>query len=88
MQLLLLEKWVKPNKPDYKIPPSIKAQVNFNLDYCSSNEKILVVGGGNSAAEYAYHLADQNNNVTLVYRKETFSRLNEINEEIFIQISW
>lgn len=72
----------KPNKPSYKIPPSIKAQVNFNLDKCSSNEKILVVGGGNSAAEYAYDLADQNNNVTLVYRKPEFSRLNETNEDI------
>lgn len=71
----------KPNKPSYKIPPSIKAQVNFNLDKCSHNEKILVVGGGNSAAEYAYDLADHNNNVTMVYRKAEFSRLNEINEE-------
>ena len=22
----------KPNKPDYKLPPSIKSQINFNLD--------------------------------------------------------
>ena len=79
--VVTIGKMGKPNKPSYKIPPSIRAQVNFNLDKCSSNEKVLVVGGGNSAAEYAYDLADQNNNVTLVYRKETFSRLNEINEE-------
>ena len=77
----------KPNKPDYKIPPSIKTQVNFNLDKCSSNEKILVVGGGNSAAEYAYDLADQNNNVTLVYRKAEFSRLNETNENLLKKYS-
>ncbi len=79
---ITIGKMGKPNKPSYKIPPSIKSQVNFNLDKCSSNEKILVVGGGNSAAEYAYDLADQNNNVTMVYRKESFSRLNETNEEI------
>ncbi|MAC83066.1 MAG: cbb3-type cytochrome oxidase assembly protein CcoS [Arcobacter sp.] len=79
---ITIGKMGKPNKPSYKIPPSIRAQVNFNLDKCSTNEKILVVGGGNSAAEYAYDLADQNNNVTMVYRKETFSRLNETNEEI------
>ena len=79
--VITIGKMGKPNKPSYKIPPSIKAQVNFNLDKCSKNEKILVVGGGNSAAEYAYDLADQDNDVTLVYRKETFSRLNEINEE-------
>ena len=80
--VIAIGKMGKPNKPSYKIPPSIKAQVNFNLDKCSSNEKILVVGGGNSAAEYAYDLADQNNNVTIVYRKPEFSRLNETNEEI------
>ena len=79
--VIAIGKMGKPNKPSYKIPPSIKANVNFNLDKCSSNEKILVVGGGNSAAEYAYDLADQNNNVTLVYRKPEFSRLNDINEE-------
>ena len=80
--IVAIGKMGKPNKPDYKIPPSIKAQVNFNLDKCSTNEKILVVGGGNSAAEYAYDLADQNNNVTLVYRKAEFSRLNETNENL------
>ena len=80
--IIAIGKMGKPNKPSYKIPPSIKAQVNFNLDKCSSNEKILVVGGGNSAAEYAYDLADQNNNVTLVYRKAEFSRLNETNENL------
>lgn len=80
--IVAIGKMGKPNKPDYKIPPSIKPFVNFNLDHCSSNEKILVVGGGNSAAEYAYHLADENNNVTLVYRKATFSRLNDLNEDL------
>ena len=42
----------------------------------------MIVGGGNSAAEYAYDLADLNNNITLVYRKAEFSRLNETNENI------
>ncbi|HIP21061.1 MAG TPA: cbb3-type cytochrome oxidase assembly protein CcoS [Sulfurimonas sp.] len=70
----------KPNKPDYKIPPSIKNRVNFNLDKCSTDERVLVVGGGNSAVEYAIDLA-QTNSVTLAYRKENFSRLNEINEK-------
>ena len=80
--VIAIGKMGKPNKPSYKIPPSIKGQVSFNLDKCSSNEKILVVGGGNSAAEYAYDLADQNNNVTLVYRKPEFSRLNQINDDL------
>lgn len=80
--VIAIGKMGKPNKPDYKIPPSIRPQVNFNLEKCNRNEKILVVGGGNSAAEYAYELADQNNIVTLVYRKAEFSRLNEMNEKI------
>jgi len=69
----------KPNKPAYKIPPSITQRVNFNLDKCTINEKILVVGGGNSAAEYAIALC-KTNVVTLCYRKPKFTRLNETNE--------
>ena len=80
--VITIGKMGKPNKPSYKIPPSIKEFVNFNLDKCSEGEKVLVVGGGNSAAEYAYELADENNTVTLVYRKPDFSRLNPENEEI------
>lgn len=80
--IIAIGKMGKPNKPEYKLPPSIKTQINFNLDKCSSNEKILIVGGGNSAAEYAYDLADLHNNITLVYRKAEFSRLNETNENI------
>ncbi len=80
--VVAIGKMGKPNKPSYKIPPSIRPQVNFNLDKCGTNEKILVVGGGNSAAEYAYELADQGNTITLVYRKPEFSRLNETNESI------
>lgn len=69
----------KPNKPEYKIPPSIMNLVNFNLNNCNKGEKIIVVGGGNSAAEYACELGKYNE-VTLCYRKEKFTRLNEINE--------
>jgi thioredoxin reductase (NADPH) len=83
--VITIGKMGKPNKPSYKIPPSIKSLVNFNLDKCSEHEKILVVGGGNSAAEYAYELAEQKNTVTLVYRKEKFSRLNPENEQIIYQ---
>ena len=83
--VITIGKMGKPNKPSYKIPPSIKEFVNFNLDKCSEGEKILVVGGGNSAAEYAYELADENNTITLVYRKDEFTRLNPENEDILYQ---
>ena len=78
--IVAIGKMGKPNKPDYKIPPSLKQVVNFNLDKCSSGEKLLIVGGGNSAAEYAIELS-KTNTVTLNYRREKFNRLNDINEK-------
>lgn len=69
----------KPNKPDYKIPPSIKNQVHFTLDGCGNGEKIMVVGGGDSAIEYAVELCERNN-VTICYRRGTFRRANPTNQ--------
>lgn len=69
----------KPNKPDYKIPATIKKRVNFTLESCSKDEKVLVVGGGDSAIEYAVELA-RHNNVAICYRRETFRRANPTNQ--------
>lgn len=71
----------KPNKPSYKIPASLKQVVNFNPYECRGNEKILVVGGGDSAVEYACQLSTINN-VTLSYRRDGFARINDINLEM------
>ncbi len=77
----------KPNKPtNYKIPPSITQRVNFNLDKCVPGEKILVVGGGNSAAEYAIDLTAKYT-VTLNYRRKEFNRLNDINLETLYRLN-
>ncbi|MBD3796885.1 MAG: NAD(P)-binding domain-containing protein [Campylobacterales bacterium] len=69
----------KPNKPSYKIPPSIKKRVNYTTDECSEGEKILVVGGGDSAVEYAVDLSSKND-VSICYRRETFRRANPTNQ--------
>jgi thioredoxin reductase (NADPH) len=69
----------KPNKPDYKIPPSIRKKVNFTLESCGLNEKVLIVGGGDSAIEYAVELAGHND-VAICYRRETFRRANPTNQ--------
>lgn len=69
----------KPNKPDYKIPPSIKNQVHFTLDSCGLGEKIMVIGGGDSAIEYAVELCDKNE-VSICYRRGTFRRANPTNQ--------
>lgn len=69
----------KPNKPDYKIPSSIKKRVNFTLDDCGSGERVLIVGGGDSAIEYAVDLCGANE-VSICYRRETFRRANPTNQ--------
>ncbi len=69
----------KPNKPNYKIPAKIRKRVNYTLENCSEGEKILVVGGGDSAIEYAIELS-QKNDVTICYRRETFRRANPVNQ--------
>jgi len=71
----------KPNKPSYKIPPSIKSLVGHNLEHCTQDEDVLVVGGGDSAVEYAYYLADSNR-ITLNYRKNEFARVNAQNRAL------
>lgn len=77
--LIAIGKMGKQNRPSYKIPLTLNAVVNFNANSCKGGEKILVVGGGNSAAEYAVDLSE-GNQTTLCYRKSSFSRLNEINQ--------
>ena len=76
----------KPNKPSYKIPSSLRTLVNFNLDKCSNGERILVVGGGDSAVEYACELSESNE-VVLNYRRDTLSRPNPANQEMITEYS-
>lgn len=79
--VISIGKMGQPNKPSYEIPSSIKERINFNVNNCKEGERILVVGGGNSAVEYAYFLADLGE-TTLNYRKDVFTRVNESNMEI------
>jgi len=69
----------KPNKPSYKVPPSIRKKIAYTLDSCSEGEKILVVGGGDSAVEYAVDLSKKND-TSICYRRETFRRANPTNQ--------
>ena len=74
----------KPNKPGYKFPPKIRPRLNFNLDKVQPGEKVLVVGGGDTAGEYAYGLVDMDIgcDVTLNYRRPEIVRMNPTNKEI------
>lgn len=70
-----------PNKPSYPIPQEIKNRVFFNANSIEQGEKVLIVGGGNSAVEYAYFIAEKNN-ATLNYRRSEFSRINDTNKDM------
>lgn len=70
----------KPNKPEYKIPVSLKNSVLFDITTTPIiNSSVLVVGGGDSASEYCQYLSQAGNQVTLSYRKSDFARMNDIN---------
>jgi thioredoxin reductase (NADPH) len=74
----------KPNKPSYKFPGAIRPRLNFNLDKVVEGEKVMVVGGGDTAGEYAYGLKDMypTCDVTLNYRRAEITRMNPENKEI------
>ncbi len=77
----------KPNKPKYKFPKEIKERLNFNLSKVQKGESVMVVGGGDTAGEYAYGLVDlgMDCTVTLNYRKAEITRMNPLNTEMTIK---
>jgi len=77
----------KPNKPEYKIPTSLKDKVLFDVTSVDiTDSKVLVVGGGDSSSEYCQFLIQKGNNVTLSYRRNDFNRMNEINRESLLAL--
>ena len=79
--LLAIGRRGSPRKLD--VPGEEKEKVAYRLlePEMIHNQKILVVGGGDSAIESALLLADENNKVTLSYRGDSFSRLKPKNLE-------
>jgi thioredoxin reductase (NADPH) len=77
----------KPNKPEYKIPPALSKRVHYDITSVSiKDEDCLVVGGGDTAAEYCQFLVQQGNRVTLSYRRQEFARLNPVNLESLLAL--
>jgi len=76
----------KPNKPRYKFPKELKSVLNFNLSKVQDGEHVMVVGGGDTAGEYAYGLIELEDMgdcvVTLNYRKAEITRMNPTNTEM------
>lgn len=79
--LLAIGRRGSPRKLD--VPGEEKEKVSYRLlePELIHNQKVLVVGGGDSAIENALLLADEKNEVTLSYRNESFSRLKPKNLE-------
>jgi thioredoxin reductase (NADPH) len=78
----------KPNKPDYKLPLSLKSRILFDMTTVPvENADVLVVGGGDSASEYCQYLVQNGNRVTLSYRKSEFLRMNRINAESLLALA-
>ena len=62
------------------MPRALKENVHFDVtSFQSKNENILVVGGGDSASEFAQYLIEMGHEVTLSYRQKNFSRMNSFN---------
>ena len=76
----------RPNKPGYPIPPSLKAQVHFDLNNLPKGERVLVIGGGNTALEYADFLHHEHE-TTLAYRGKEFLKANDINRGIVAKLA-
>ena len=79
----------KPNKPRYKFPRELKDVLNFNLSKVQNGEHVMVVGGGDTAGEYAYGLVElegmEDCVVTLNYRQAEIKRMNPVNTEMTLK---
>jgi thioredoxin reductase (NADPH) len=73
----------RPKKPSEYRLPALKDRVLFDLSSLQiSGEEVLVVGGGDSAAEYVEDLHRAGNRVTLSYRGGEFTRLTARNRDV------
>jgi thioredoxin reductase (NADPH) len=76
----------RPNKPkEFRLPPTLKERLLFDMtSQHIQNEEVLVVGGGDTAAEYVQYLRQQDNRVTLSYRRSDFTRLSQQNHDALL----
>jgi thioredoxin reductase (NADPH) len=78
----------RPKKPSEYRLPALKDRVLFDISSARiSGEEVLVVGGGDSAAEYVEDLHRAGNRVTLSYRGRAFSRLTSRNRGLVEALS-
>lgn len=71
----------RPNRPPYVLPKEVRDRIflGTQAEIPAHFKKVLVVGGGDSAAETACYLADKGAQVYISYRRPKFFRINETN---------
>jgi thioredoxin reductase (NADPH) len=70
----------RPAKPtEYRLPGTLRGRILFDLSERIEDEHVLVVGGGDTAAEYAECLHRAGNRVVLSYRGAALHRPTERN---------
>ena len=78
----------RPNKPkEYSFPPSLRQRLLFDITSVPiKGENVLVVGGGDTAAEFVQYLYAAGNRVTLSYRQTEFRRVSDQNRTILLSM--
>lgn len=77
----------RPNKPAYKLPKELKKRIHFDVtSFDTTGERILVVGGGDTASENVQYLVEKGNSVDLSYRRKEFQRMNPINNQSILKL--
>src|SRR5260370_36951830 len=79
----------RPNKPkEYRLLPSLKERLLFDMTSLPiEKEDVLVVGGGDTAAEYVQYLHAQVNRVSLSYRQTELTRLSNHNPDTLLALA-
>ena len=72
----------RPRAPSYPIPREVRGKIQFDVTSEDiRGREVLVVGGGDTAAEYCQFLVQEKNRVALSYRGGELTRPNPINRE-------
>ncbi len=80
----------RPKKPDYTIPAIIKKRIHFDVGQLSSlkdPQRIMIVGGGDTASEFVQYFVEKGHQVSLSYRQGSFFRMNDINHASLLKLA-
>lgn len=77
----------RPNKPTYKLPNSLRSHLLFDITSQKlENQKVLIVGGGDTSSEYAQVLVQDGNQISFACRAKDLSRMMEANQKALMKL--